>query len=333
MNVVDLGTSFSLDVTNGETTVNVIDGEIELHDLPSGTESLSKGDMVIVHDNGALNRLNQKTTDLNSILDVSQQALDNLAIVERLRQKERWNEFRKVLNADPSLLIHFDFNEDHLKYRKIANTSIHGKQIVPNGVMVNCQLANGRWQEKGAVEFRRIADRFRFDVPGEFTELTMATWIRVDGLDRMYNAIFTTDGFSPGEIHWHLIWEGEMELGVYFDEHQERQQIRSKPVITPDKIGEWVHLAVTLDTNKGEAVFYMDGQEVHRENVNMQIPIRFKNAQLGNWTIEPTWDPVHPIRHFSGAMEDFLFYSRALKADEIKALSEGQIQELIVTSH
>ena len=39
----------------------------------------------------------------------------------------------------------------------------------------------GRWAGKPAFHFRNVADRIRVEVPGEFSSLTLAAWIR-DGL-------------------------------------------------------------------------------------------------------------------------------------------------------
>ena len=67
----------------------------------------------------------------------------------------------------------------------------------------------------------------------------------------------------------------------------------------------------------------MNGKPIHREKFILTVPIRFKNAQLGNWTIDPSWDSEQPIRHLSGAMESFMFFDRALTDEEVKKLHEG----------
>src|SRR5947207_7903177 len=45
------------------------------------------------------------------------------------------------------------------------------------------QWVEGRWPDKHALEFRSVSDRVRVSVPREFESLTLAPWVRVQGLD------------------------------------------------------------------------------------------------------------------------------------------------------
>ena len=54
----------------------------------------------------------------------------------------------------------------------------------------------------------------RLSVPGEFTSLTLATWVRVQGLDRQFNSLFMCDGFGAGTLHWLIRNDGVLGLTV-----------------------------------------------------------------------------------------------------------------------
>lgn len=285
MNVVDLGTSFSLNVSNKETLVHVLDGEVELHALPKGKELLQHGEAALVDQAGHLDRVTAPATSMASpsgLLEILRQ--------QELLEFEHWKKQSESLLRDPSLLVRFDFLDKENLSRYVPNTASAGRESIPNGLMIDCRIAEGRWKEKGAIEFKRISDRVRFDIPGEMESMTLATWVRVDGLDRRYNALFTSDGFSPGEVHWHIRYRGTMEIGINYSEEEECQQIQTPVLITSERIGEWVHLAAVIDGPKGIVSQYFNGELVHTEALRAPLAIRFKsNTQLGNWTMDPNW--------------------------------------------
>lgn len=325
-NVVDLGTTFEMNVDAVETRVSVLDGKVELHDLSSGVELLEEGHAVAVDEGGNVRKFDHGQGIFQKS-DLTPLTLDLLQEKERISQSNLFREQGERLDRDASLLVRFDFDHKNLNGRMVANTARLGRERIPNGVMVNCRLSDGRWQERSAIEFRQIADRFRFELPGEFKAMTFATWIRIDGLDRMFNSIFTTDGFSPGEIHWHLLWKYDMELGVFNDPNWKSHPVNTPQyIIEPEMIGRWIHLAATIDIEAGRAVMYLNGKRIHDETVEMNIPIQFKNAQLGNWTTRPGVE-VHPIRHLSGAIDEFLIFDRALTPAEIMMLNRGEWYE------
>src|SRR6059058_2486386 len=74
------------------------------------------------------------------------------------------------------------------------------------------QWVEGRWPDKHALEFRSVSDRVRLSVPGEFESLTLAAWVRVQGLDRQFNSLFMCDGFKAETLHWLIRKDGVLGL-------------------------------------------------------------------------------------------------------------------------
>ena len=102
----------------------------------------------------------------------------------------------------------------------------------------------------------------------------------------------------------------------------------SPPVLALDQLGIWVHLAAVLDGNTGRVVQYVNGLPVHEKPLKVTPPFRIGAAELGNWNASgfPDNDPSL-IRNFSGAMDEFCLFSRAMSAAEIRALySAGKPQ-------
>ena len=90
----------------------------------------------------------------------------------------------------------------------------------------------------------------------------------------------------------------------------------------------WLHLAVVLDGGGKRVVHYVNGQPVGEKPLKINPPFRIGAAELGNWNARgfPDNDPSL-IRNFSGAMDEFCLFSRALNAGEIRALySAGKPQ-------
>ena len=166
-----------------------------------------------------------------------------------------------------------------------------------------------------------MSDRVRLSVPGEFESLTLAAWVRVQGLDRQFNSLFMCDGFDAGTLHWLIRKDGVLGLTVIGPGAGNYQIVASPPVLTLDQFGMWLHLAVVLDGSAKRVSHYVNGQRVSEKALKIHPPFRIGTAELGNWNARgfPENDPSM-IRNFSGAMDEFCLFSRALPAAEIRAL-------------
>jgi hypothetical protein len=245
---------------------------------------------------------------------------------EVLRHEE-WRAASRQLDEDPSLLVHFDFEQTDSSDWRLHNSSSR-KNAVPDATIVGCQWTEGRWADKHALEFRSVNDRVRLSVPGEFESLTLAAWVRVQGLDRQFNSLFMSDGFEAGTMHWLIRKDGVLGLTAIGSGSGDVQIVPSPPVLTLDQYGMWVHLAVVLDGHAKRVVHYVNGVPVREKALKMNPPFRIGAAEIGNWNASgfPDNDPSL-IRNFSGAMDEFCLFSRTLNDNEIRALfSAGKSQ-------
>ncbi len=314
--VIDLGTAFGIKVNPDGTLVHVIQGEVALQDNILRSKHLNTGESVVVKEGGELKTYLPNTLE-PEMLHGSLSPV-NVEFCERCENQS------KAVNADPSLLVHFDFWEADPENQHVNNMSFAGKADIPYGMMQGCQLSRGRCDTTNAVEFKRITDLFTFKFPGKYDAMTMATWIRVENINQTYNAIFTTEGFRTGEIHWHLLYNGALELGINTDDTKPCLQLLTQPVLLPWK-GHWVHLAFTVDRSSHEASIYMNGERIlHDQNLEMPVPFTFNNGILGNWTFDSvSWTPVHQVRQLTAKMDDFMIFNRAFSPEEIRELYEA----------
>jgi len=240
---------------------------------------------------------------------------------------EQWRAASSRLNDDPSLLVHFEFEQTDPSEWQLRNASAR-KDAPLDGTIVGCKWTEGRWPDKQALEFRSMNDRVRINVPGEYESLTLVAWVRVQGLDRQINSLFMSDGFDAGTVHWSVRHDGVLALTAIGSEPREYQICTSPPALTLDQFGLWVHLAVVIDGGTKHVVQYLNGAPASEDALNINGPFRVGVAEVGNWNAMgfPKNDPFM-IRNFGGAMDEFCLFGRALSAEEIRGLySTGRPQ-------
>jgi len=323
MSVTDLGTSFGLEAKDRQTELHVFNGSVEF--LPStGTakELLREGTGAVIETSRPTRFTTANPAAFTALFDLKSKSL----AAEALRY-DQWRVSSDQVNQDPSLLVQFDFERRQTSDWRLHNASTRSGATT-DATIVGCLWVEGRWTAKSALEFRNVNDRVRMTVPGEFESLTLATWVRVQGLDRKINSLFMSDGFKPGTIHWVIRNDGVLGLTVIGAGTSDYQIVASPPVITLDRLGMWLHLAVVLDGHTGRVTQYVNGLQVGTKPLKMKPPFHIAAAELGNWNSSgySGKDPLL-IRNFSGAMDEFCLYGRALNADEIRALfSAGKPQ-------
>ncbi len=316
-----LGGSVGLEVAKEETTAQVFEGEIQFQAARSDkARALTGGAGVIVSDSSTATPIASDPATFAALFAINAESSEALAA-----RVSSWESAGKRLNGDPTLLTRLDFHQLEASRWKLKNLSQRG--TAPDyAAIVGCQWGEGRWPGKRSLEFQNVNDRVRVDVDGEYGALTLAAWVRVQGLDRELNALFTSDGFDAGTIHWLIRDDGVLGLTVVGAGDWNYQIIASPPVVTLNRLGTWIHLAVTLDGESGQASHYLNGRAAHSEALAIKPPYRIGPAELGNWSARgfPKEDPFM-IRNFSGAMDEFCLFGRALDAKEIQRLyDEGR---------
>jgi hypothetical protein len=321
LDVTDLGTSFGLEVKNRRTDLHVFKGSVTFQPT-AGTarQNLQAGAAAVVESSRAPRLITANPAAFASLFNLQAKSV----AAEALRY-DQWRAAGERLNGDPSLIVRFDFENLARSDWRLYNMG-NPSAGVPDATIVGCQRIEGRWPDKPALEFQNVSDRVRLNVAGEFEALTFAAWVRVQGLDRTFNSLFMTDGFEPGEVHWLIRNDGVLSFAVKGPGSGNFQIVASPSVLTLDRLGLWTHLAVVLDGKSKRAVHYVNGLPVSENPLKLEPPFRIGAAELGNWNTSdfPDDDPFL-IRNFSGAMDEFCLFSRALDSEEIRALySEGK---------
>jgi hypothetical protein len=315
MDVMDLGTAFGLDVKDRRTELHVFKGSVEFQPSAGTKQHLKQGAGAVSESSRPPTLITADPAAFASLFDL--QFKTSAAGVLR---HEEWRAASKQLDDDPSLLVHFDFEQADTSDWRLRNASGR-KNAAPDATIIGCQWTEGRWPDKQALEFRSVNDRVRLSVPAEFESLTLTAWVRVQGLDRQFNSLFMCDGFEAGTLHWLIRKDGVLGLTAIGSGHGDVQIVPSPPVLTLDQYGMWLHLAAVLDGRARRVVHYMNGVPIREKALKISPPFRIGAAELGNWNASGFRDnDPSLIRNFSGVMDEFCLFSRALNTDEIRAL-------------
>jgi hypothetical protein len=341
--LVDLGTEFGVDVPGGgdrdgrAPEVHVFDGRVRL--LPAEaaadagdapTRELTTGQGVRLPAGGDAEG---KTFPAEPARFVSAEQLSARGRTDSAGRLRAWAESVETLRRDPALVVCHGFEpgpEWDRRLRNRASSADGGPGAASgamsgagDGVIVGARPAEGRWPGKGALDFKRVSDRVRLDVPGEFRSVTLSAWVRVDAVEHRYAALMMSDGFPEGALHWQIGREGILVLGVQGPGGQGGANYLSDPVFRPSRgrTGLWTHLAAVYDADARRVTHYVDGRPVGGGPLKFEIPLRVGRAELGNWNPADTRGGV-PIRNFNGRIDEFLLLSRALTGPEVAALFE-----------
>lgn len=319
----DLGTSFGLSVGEDEQAdLVVFDGEVRAKGRNGQRLLVTGGQSAQIREGVAVRQEGREMAAYPDIADI----ITGSGNREESRYAA-WREESLERMRDPRLIAYYDFENLTEATRRLRNRAVQGGGTEFDGGIVGARMAEGRWKDKTALDFRAEGDRVRFDIPGEFTALTLFAWVRIDALDRNLNSLFLTDYFDENEIHWQISNQGNLHFasspaGVE-DIPRNNRRFYSEGFWDPTRSGQWFLLATTASAGVGNVTHYVNGRAIgFSGGTNMEKPLtvfRIGEADLGNWS-EPIWEKV--IRTLNGRIDEFAIYRECLSPEEISAIYE-----------
>lgn len=306
VSVSDPQGAFGIDVQRtGLAEVHALGGglEVEVGNL-TARKALAQGSAIRADQAGGLAEL-----DIAPDKFQMAQGLEDRFIQGAVQRFAVWK--AAIQDAPPTdLVLHYTFE-------KALGAELHNSGAIrgagTNGVIVGSQWAQGRWPEKSALDFKRVSDRVRIQVPGEFDAVTWMGWVRVDALPNALNALVLD---QAGNLHWQITRSGCLQLGAP-GEGKVREKGLSPCIITPELFGQWLHLCSSFDGVNGKVSHYLNGQKVSESAVATGIRLRVGSADIGNWTSRSP-QASNAVRNFNGRIDELLLFSRALKPEEVR---------------
>jgi hypothetical protein len=312
--IVDLGTEFGLDLTSATPELHVFKGEVELYQPKMTKRTLTEGQAAGLETPGSPRQI-----EPNAATFSFSRNFDERLLASQREAFAHWQSAGEAWNADPGLRVRMDF-QDGDGSRSLHNAAANGQDIAP-GTIVGCNWTQGRWPGKRALQFHSVSDRVRLNVPGAYKQFTLAAWVELDSVNPRRSSIFMCEGWEPGDAHWQILHDGSICLGIANTDRTIPGDYISPVVFTPDRLGQWVHLAVVYDAVVGEVRHYANGLRISKQHIDRVVTVTPGLAELGNWNPAPEW-AHRPVRNLVGAIDDFSFCARALSDAEIKKLAE-----------
>lgn len=321
--IVDLGTEFGFEVADGLAKVEVFDGEISFRHRSENERLVETGAAWQLPSSGKA-ALIEPGSFLAPVLDPRKTS-------GYKQSYANWQEHRDKLSVDPRVIAYYTFDDD------INNGLVSDLKNSHDGSTIIAQPVAGRWpRQKGALDFRKPGSRVRVNIPGEFSAFTFMCWVRIDSLDRWYNALFMGDGYETGEPHWQIRNDGKLMLSVMVDDSKPNpgspkdagfhRVYFSEPFWDQSKSGQWFHLCSVFDPKQRQVRHFVNGEKIHEQEIAAQFFIdkfRIGNAELGNWGQPFRKNPWFAIRNLNGRMDELVIFDAALSDDEIQQLFLG----------
>ena len=332
LDIVDLGTAFGVDVSDGRAPeVHVFDGAVMLAPTTSknAPQKLEAGQAARL-DGSILRAIPMRPADFPNGEELARSA----DAAGRVRSRE-WKAAMDTLAADPATLLSYTFDEDVESSRSVLNCAAQAV-TESHGALVGAGWSGGRWPGKRALEFRSLGDRLRFTLPGAHRAITLMAWVRVDSLPNDYNSLLMPSHYQAGSLHWTLERGGELRLTLRnTDTQRNRHEDWDGPVsglaVSNMDFGRWLLLATTYDSATGLVTHYRDGQPCGSGRFAHHLPAVLGPVEFGNWGADPAspdtaWKkgerPSLRQRNFVGRLDELTIVERVLPAEEIAALYE-----------
>ena len=337
MNVLDLGTAFGLLAPrDGSPEVHVLDGKVAVsrdrEDNAANAASEVLASAAVRLTSGGFTATSFNPAEFTRTQDLRRKQ----EIVARTQQ-QRWETTARALDADSTILVHYTFEGTGTPVvANCAKTAMAGT----GGTIIGCRPGEGRWSDKGALEFRGRGDRVLLSVPGTHHSLTLMAWLRVDAFTQPLTALVMSEApnrwtqargrkgedLSVAEtaamLRWELNDRGQVSLNCVAGLDSTAKQLRwstfaSNRIPAWKRQGQWLCWAATHDGGSGESIHYLDGQELARTTRHLDLPFYTAQLDLGNLSLSRQEVNRGVQYAFYGALDEFVLASRAMSEKEI----------------
>ena len=173
---------------------------------------------------------------------------------------------------------------------------------------------------------------FKFNDPDNFS---LAVWVRVEkrsGWQRIYNC-WRWGGYFLGEFPNN----GGLELRMERNVANCDVNIQDCLLIPPDRVplGEWVHVAFTVDWESATAILYADGEEV--DDADIDGPFQYWSRLHDEATTVDTLGigariDSGPAEYFNGDLDELAVFSIRLTDDDIESIYSRGLDSVLAVS-
>jgi len=218
------------------------------------------------------------------------------------------------------LSVYYDY--ESISGGTIPDMSGHGHDGTINGVIV---LAGGVRGNAAQFATGSFLDLDGANFPADCiptSAFTLCAWVKCEntgGDHAVFNARASDETWL---IHPDIRGGGQYRFCLRGDGSNKICDMKAGTVVWD----EWIHYAGTYSQAGGMAILYING-EVIGEEIQANVDI------AGDWGLGARVGyNIDNARPFTGLMDDFCIYKKALSQDEIQALMEGGPPEVVAVS-
>ncbi|MCO8120638.1 iron dicitrate transport regulator FecR [Stieleria sp. TO1_6] len=347
MDVIDVGTAFSIDVgSDRPPEVHVLEGSVEI--------VAPQTDMLALNEHQAIRmtavgpeRVAYSPNRFPQPADLRRQQLES-----GKRRYERWQQQARDLTDDPAVLLHYTFEDSDPGSLEVRNIATDGDDVT-DGVIIGCDWTAGRWASKRAILYRNAGDRVLFQVPGAYQALTLLVWARVDALTQQTTSLLMTESplrrarFAPAgnrmieqalrrrstsnvqTVRWELTQQQtNSAFNVGYGSNVPKNwtyhtSVAPNSAIHPNNWGQWSCFAVTANVKTGDIVHYVNGVRTGTGNLTNTSALLLDFMELGNFGAsadEIRRSSGRSQRRFYGAIDEVLIANRVFDDSEIESI-------------
>lgn len=316
MTVNVIGTSFWIKTSGEASEVHLLEGKLKIDSPNMTSRYMDAGEAFSINGTG----------DSRLFRAMPDQFISHEKLLSKTEEKfQRYEaELRKLTERDPSWLVLLDFQRVG---RVTPNYAVHGRDILPEVKIEGCTWMPGEMPGEGAVAFHDLRDRLSLAFPQKLSSLTLACRIKIDAEIQHRIALLMSDELSEGAVQWMIAKKGIPVLNIALGDGGGVQNYTAPGQFVSQRIGYWTHIAVTLDEERSEANWYVDGESIATIRIRNAIPIDIRNALIGNWN--RNYDRENAKEKFG--LSEFLLFDRALSHEEIRGLSKKHFHEHLTT--
>lgn len=224
---------------------------------------------------------------------------------------KRWERSYTELQNEPEMIGYFPFvqNEPGIVQNFAQHPELSEFEKISDGAIGAATWVEGRWPSKRALMFESTQDYFEITFPNRCSELTIATWLKLDRLSNSYNVILNSNGWREGAVHFQL-----NRTGCPWISTPGCSNIKLNGRVP---LGKWFHLVATISTEKCKAYTYLNGRKISETDLAPNTILLPRQCRIGNWL---DLNNNSQQRSLNGRMDELMIWKKALTSEEIKRL-------------
>lgn len=234
---------------------------------------------------------------------------------------QRWTAMSQELQKRPDAIAYYDFQPDPNNPQTLLNRAASG--ATRNGEIQGATWVEGRCPGKSALEFKQSGSGVKVDLSGNYPQMTLIAWVRLEKLENDMNALLMSVGWlKAGQLHWQITRDGRLVLR----EPSMANDLTSEAKLTPDRFQQWCMVAAVIDVSQHSAAYYLDGEPIGNPAANdFQNTINFGPATIGNWDQTNYTEPDQKLqnRSFQGRIDELAVLQSLLPPEDIRRIYES----------